>query len=194
MVPFEDALVMASQVVEHLKPHVVRMKAAGSLRRQRHHVGDIEFVVEPRMVPVDLFGAEGPDVRELKRQLLEMGTWVKGGERMMQITDLLGREGARLDIYLVWEPAQWGSLLAIRTGPAGLGQYVVTKMRDYGYRHDHGRAVLQATGETEPTPTEEDFFALARIPCLVPRQRDDQLRALTKRSRPVAWGTEARHD
>lgn len=100
---------------------------------------------------------------------------------MMQITDLLGREGAKLDVYLVWEPAQWGSLLAIRTGPAGLGQYVVTKMQDYGYRHDHGHAVRQATGETESTPTEEDFFALARIPCLLPRQRDDQLRALTKR-------------
>ena len=185
LIPWKDAMVMAARVVDELKPHVVRMKAAGSLRRQRPQVGDIEFVVEPRMVPIDLFGTEGPDVGELKRTLLELGTWVKGRERMMQITDLLGLEGAKLDLYLVHPPAQWGSLLGIRTGPAGLGQYVVTKMRDFGYQHAGGRAIKQATGELVPTPTEDDFFALAGIPCLKPRQRDDQLKALTNgRARP----------
>ena len=185
LIPWEDAMVMAAEVVQQLKPHVVRMKAAGSLRRRRPQVSDIEFVVEPRMVQVDLFGAEGPDLREIKRRLLEMGEWVKGGERMMQITDLLGRQGAKLDVYLVHPPAEWGSILAIRTGPASLGQYVVTKMRNFGYQHAGGRVVKQGTGEDVPTPTEEDFFALAELPCLKPRQRDDQLKALTN-GRPAS--------
>ena len=179
LIPFEDALAMAAEVVDELKPHVVRMKAVGSLRRQRSLVGDLEFVVEPHMVTVDLFGAEGPDLTALKARLLAIGAWVKGRERMIQITDLLGRQGMKLDLFLVWPPAQWGSILAIRTGPAGLGQYAVTKMRDFGYRHDRGRAVRESTGELVPTPTEEDFFALARVPCLKPRLRDAQLRALT---------------
>ena len=119
LIPFEDALAMAAEVVDELKPHVVRMKAVGSLRRQRSLVGDLEFVVEPHMVTVDLFGAEGPDLTALKARLLAIGAWVKGRERMIQITDLLGRQGMKLDLFLVWPPAQWGSILAIRTGPAG---------------------------------------------------------------------------
>lgn len=181
-IPFKDALLMAAEVVHCLKPHCVRLKAAGSLRRRRPEVSDIEIVLEPRMITVDLFQSEeAPDIGPIKAELLKLGTWVKGGQRMMQVTDLLGRKGTSLDVFLVWPPAQWGSILAIRTGPADLGQLCVTKMRNFDYRHEGGRALRVGTDELVPTPTEEDFFALANIPCLAPRLRDDQLRALTRR-------------
>lgn len=170
--PFEEAFRLARIAVDELRPHVVRIKAAGSLRRRRPRVGDIEFVVEPPLFQVDLFGTMAPVVEPIRAALLQLGTWVKGGDRMMQITDALGCRGLKCEVYLVWPPAQWGSILAIRTGPWELGRHAVTVMKKHGYQHDEGHAVEVATGLTVPTPEEEDFFRLAGLPCVPPAQRD----------------------
>jgi DNA polymerase/3'-5' exonuclease PolX len=169
-VTFPEAYKLAEQVSRELAPHVDRIKAVGSLRRRRSRVGDIEFLVEPKQVAVDLFGTLKADIDPIRAELHQLGTWVKGGDRMMQITDLLGRAGLHLEVYLVHPPAQWGSLLAIRTGPRDLGHEAVTRMRENGLRHIEGR-VMRGT-ETIPTPTEEDFFRLAGLDCVPPHERD----------------------
>jgi DNA polymerase/3'-5' exonuclease PolX len=169
--PWAEAYALAEHAAARLRPHVVRLKAVGSLRRRRERCNDLEFLAEPRMVEADLFGTMAPDLGGLRAALLELGTWVKGGERMMQITDFNGRAGLKLEIYLCHPPAQWGSLLAIRTGPYELGREAVTRMRERGVRHEDGRVVDQR-GNVIPTPTEEAFFGLAGLPCLAPNQRD----------------------
>ena len=168
---WDEAYALAEAVANQLRPHVLRLKAVGSLRRRRPYVGDLEFLAEPRMEPSDLFGSLAPDVAPVRKVLEELGTWVKGGERMMQITDFDGREGFKLEVYLAHPPAQWGSLLAIRTGPYELGRHAVTIMRQRGFRHDGGR-VLKGD-ELVPTPTEQDFFAAAGLPLIEPHLRDD---------------------
>jgi hypothetical protein len=107
-----------------------------------------------------------------------MGEWVSGKDRNLRIRHVLGVEGLKLDLYLAHPPAAWGSTLAIRTGPWQLGKYVVTKMQDYGYRHVDGHAETIDGGVVVPTDTEEQFFALAQVRCVPPRERQaltDQL-------------------
>jgi DNA polymerase/3'-5' exonuclease PolX len=171
--PWEDAFRIAGEVSKHLQPHCVRLKAAGSLRRRRPEVSDIDFVCEPRMVTADLFGTQVADVDPIRAALVYIGTWVRGGERMMQITDVFGRAGLKCEIHLVWPPAQWGSLLAIYTGPWELGRHAVTAMQRLGYRHEDGHVVEAATGRTIPTPDEADFFRLAGLPCWAPAFREN---------------------
>ncbi len=170
---------LVTEIVERLAPHVAKLAVAGSVRRSRLSIGDIEFVVAPLWVETDLFGALEPNLAGLKTAMCGLGTWVKGGERMMQVTDLLDHEGLKLEIYIVHPPAQWGSILAIRTGPAGLSQYAVTRMRDLGRQCKEGRIIATATGAVIATPTEEDFFTLAGMVCLPPQGRDKQLEDLT---------------
>ena len=186
---FEDAYELYQEAVEKLRPTLEHLEAVGSLRRERMTIGDIEFLARPHSSP-DLFGCPTTiHLQEVRDAMHHLGTWVKGGSRMMQITDLLGREGVRLELYLVHPPgckcsdcphgpAAWGSMLAIRTGPEELGRYCVTRMRARGYRHEHGQ--VRKNGITTPTPTEEDFFELAGVPCLAPQLRDDQSEALWK--------------
>lgn len=181
---WQEAYRLAERASEDLRPAVVRLKAVGSLRRRRARVGDIEFIAEPYMVEVDLFGAREADTEAVRRKLQEIGTWVKGGSRMMQITDLYGRHGQQLEVYLVHPPAQWGSMVAIRTGPAALGQLAVTRMQGLGYLHRDGRVVKKRTMETVPTPTEEEFFELAGIPCVPPHRRDELLHRIEKEVLP----------
>lgn len=172
-IPLQEAVELAAEVSARLTPLVARSKCVGSVRRRKSMVGDIEFVVEPIMNG-DLFSDVATPILEPIRDLLhELGTWKKGGARMMQITDLLGRPGLKLEINLVHPPAAWGSLVAIRTGPAELGTYVVTACRRFGFRHDSGYAQRLDTGERVPTDTEEQFFQLAEVPCVPPREREE---------------------
>lgn len=166
------ALELGRRAAELIAPTVIRCKAAGSLRRRRERLGDIEFVVEP-LFEQDLFDPimSKPALEDLKRTLRGMGRWRKGGDRYMQITDLFGVEGLRLEVFAVHPPAQWGSILAIRTGPKELGEYCVTVMKGNGLRHVDGH-IENRKGEVVPTPTEEDFFAAAGVDCVPPAQRD----------------------
>ncbi len=147
IVPFAEAYVLAKHASQVLAPHVVRMKAVGSIRRRREFVGDLEFLVEPRMSAIDLFGKLAPELEALKGALLCLGTWVKGADRQMVITDFNGRKGLKLELYIVHPPASWGTLLAIRTGPLEVSREAVTKLREKGLRSEGGRVLNQKNEE-----------------------------------------------
>jgi DNA polymerase (family 10) len=164
---------IAGRIVEEIRGCLKRIKIAGSIRRKRPLVNDIEIVAEP-FLNEDLFSDTGtPVLVELMLALQRIGTIKKAGNRFIQVADVYEREGLNLDLFLVHPPAQWGSILAIRTGPAILGQYIVTKCRDFGYQHKEGHAVEIETGKVIPTETEEQFFALADVNLHPPEHRDD---------------------
>lgn len=175
--PWDQAFEIARQVAAQLDPYVARLKCVGSVRRRRPTVGDIEFVAEP-FIAGDLLGNEEPVLEHVRRAMEGMGRWVKGGPRMMQVTDLFDHGGLTLDLFLAYEPAAWGSIVAIRTGPADLGRYVVTVCRDHGFRHEDGYASVLDTGEVVPTDTEEQFFALAGVECVPASERDELAKKL----------------
>lgn len=190
--PWAAAADLARAMCEELAPAVVRTKVVGSVRRRRPEVGDIEILAEPRMIPApprkrgrkadpaeDLFGetaaAPTPDEPEMVPDLEParevVGRWgevVKGGERYIQV---VRPDGIKVDLFLCHPPAQWGSLLAIRTGPSDLSREAVTRIKARGYVHDAGHAAFP-DGTLIRTPTEWDFFALAGLALVPPAQRD----------------------
>jgi len=170
-VPLARALEIAQQISELLAPVVARSKVAGSVRRQRPVIRDIEIVIEPRM-QMDLLGHGTPELEPVRKVLRDLGEWVKGGDRYVQIRDVLGHEGMKLDAFIVHPPAIWSVILAIRTGPAELGQWAVTRMRQFGRRCADGRILDMRSGAEVPCESEEDFFWLAKLPFLPPRLRD----------------------
>ena len=191
---FEEAYKLGQEVAERLRPTVEYLKAVGSLRRRRTSIGDIEFLARPHSSAYLFGGPATIHLPEVRAVMEELGTWVRGGSRMMQITNLLGREETRLELYLVHPPgcacadcphgpSAWGSMLAIRTGPEDLGRYCVHRMRERGYRHEHGYAKRIESQWADPdipapTDTEEAFFELAGVQCLAPASRDDQAKSL----------------
>lgn len=176
-VPLRDAWTVAYRVLRILEPHILRAEIAGSIRRGRPTVGDVEIVAEPKTRTADLFGGTVPDVEPIRAALEEVGIWEKGGERYMKVRHVLG-SALSLDLFLVTPPAEWGSILAIRTGPGELGQLCVTRMKSRGYRHENGHVIETKTGLHVPTPTEEDFFHLAGVAYLAPPLRDIQAHRL----------------
>lgn len=170
--PFGQALELARQLVEELRPAVRRVKVAGSLRRRRPDVGDIELVVEPETYAVDLFGGVGPDLNEVRYIARSWGVLRLNGDRQIQVVGVKGIEGFKAELYLVHPPAQWGSILAIRTGPPDLGRIAMGRMLALGYKHQEGFVLRTADRRVMPTPEEEDFFRYAQLECRPASQRE----------------------
>lgn len=134
------ALKVAEGLVGHLGPACVRIKIAGSIRRLKPEVKDIELVcvpdltVTPRRAPLE-FGKPAPPSykTELDRLIAEMGGDVRleaNGARMKKLD--LRYAGVKCDLFINLPPAQWGVQLAIRTGPADFSQWLVTQRRHGG--------------------------------------------------------------
>lgn len=165
---FADAYRLAERLTRELAPVTRRSKTAGSLRRRRSDVGDIEIVVEP--LERELIGATEPDLDAIRQVASKWGQ-MSGGNRMITVR-LREPAGFKVELYIVTPPANWNCILAIRTGPARLGAEVMRRLNGRGYEHTRGHITRRDTGQIVPVPDEETFFALAGLPCLPPSRRD----------------------
>lgn len=168
--PVQAAMPVAAKVLDLLRPWTTRAEIAGSIRRLRPTVKDIEIVAVPIDVPLDLFGKETrPASAEIREIAADWGRLVKGGEKYIQVADVFG-SGMTVDLFLVTPPAEWGPIFAIRTGPADFSQMLVTRIKGRLWRCAEGH-VVDEKGEPVPCPTEADFFAAARVDYLPPEAR-----------------------
>ena len=174
-IPLAVAQALADRIVRDLTPYVSRIQVAGSIRRRRPTVGDIEIVVEP-ITRADMFFKEvsgDPEVELLRHKCgRKIGKVVRGGFRQLKVEDVYTVQGVSLDVFLTHPPSQWGSILAIRTGPAAFSAWCMYRLRGRGLIHVAGHVENWETGELVPTPTEEAFFAAAGVDYLEPWERD----------------------
>lgn len=119
---YNQAKDLAISIGEKLKPFTSRINIAGSVRRQKSEVKDIELICLPRymdLVHSDLFGAKTVE-RVISENFVgiiqKLGKVVKGKPdgRYMQI-EL--RERINLDLFMP-EPDDYYRQYAIRTGSA----------------------------------------------------------------------------
>ena len=127
---------IADQVIERLRPHCERVQIAGSIRRGKERVKDIEIVASPLLYhEADLLG-EQVTVNPFERYPWGyLGYVMKNGTRYKQIA-LAGFSGQveaiSLDLLIVLPPAQWGVIYTIRTGPAEFSHWCVTQRKKGG--------------------------------------------------------------
>ena len=171
--PLNVAQGYADTVINTLAPFCERIEVAGSVRRQKAEVGDLEIVAIPKMIDtLNLFG----DIVGAQSQLdlfnFELfGRVIKGGSRYKQIEM---RVGINLDLFLVLLPAQWGVIFLIRTGSADFSRMMVTQKVKGGYLPSDCRVKDGAIwrGETMlSTPEESDFFNLCGMDVVPPEKR-----------------------
>lgn len=154
-----DATRIAQEIVRQLGPSCVRLAVAGSLRRGKADVGDIELVAIPRLreEPSSLWG-DTREVSLLFERLAELEgrgsiERLMGGERYVKLRDTIS--GLQVDLF-VTTPERWGIIYLIRTGPADYSQWLVTYARRQGFPVDGGemfpvRSGLLARPETRPS-------------------------------------------
>lgn len=175
---------IAKAAVYYLAPVCHRIEIAGSIRRHKPTVKDIEIVAEPKMdvKSRDLFGeptAESDMIEQAMQRAnlcelpwmsfaVDAGTGeVKDGERYKKLIDT--RTGVPIDLFLVKPPAQWGVIMMLRTGSADWNIRFLKRLDAMGLRMRDGR-ILDKSGVLD-TPEEEDVFKVAKVKWKDPKKR-----------------------
>jgi DNA polymerase/3'-5' exonuclease PolX len=159
-----------------------RWEIAGSIRRRRPEVSDVDHVVIPRFgdVPAADMFATPTRVNLLWHQLDNL---VRGGAvtkhlygasegfrwgEKLKGCDFCGRK------HELWtaDAENWGAIMLIRTGPADFSERVVSVLKQGGvYRQVEGRLIHVASGRAVPTPDEETYLGYAGMGYVEPEAR-----------------------
>ncbi len=165
---YADAMKQANELMLRMAPLCRRISIAGSLRRLKEEVKDIEIVCEPKYAP-DLTGIEMP-MQEFHDEIAKLGKFNKRGPRYKQLV----LNGINADIFIVSAPAQYGVIMAIRTGPKEFSQWAVTNRSNGGGLPDGSKvsegAVVQR-GEIITMNEEEDFLHFIGLDNVSPQFR-----------------------
>ncbi len=154
-----------------------RVEAAGSIRRGKPEVGDVEVVAQATR------GCRPESVRTVLERLHvrrgepnKRGAAAPWGERYYRgLAPIAEGTEVGVDLFVVFPPAEWGVVFAIRTGSAEFSQACVTRLHRWGLRSELGRILKVSTGETLPCGNESMFFRYARLPWIPPKLRDTSL-------------------
>lgn len=175
--PYAEALEIAQELIFRIRPACARIEIAGSLRRLKPEVGDIELVAIPLYEQnTDLFGhAVGAPVNlidEALGQISGRGPFAKNGPAFKQF-DFLGQS---VDLFLV-NADTWGVQFLIRTGNREFSHWMVTPRTlggalPFGMQVRDGR--LWQKGAPLATPEEIDVFLAAGVPYRAPAARSAQ--------------------
>src|SRR5688572_21978985 len=112
------ARLRADELVQGLEPLCAAICVAGSLRRGKQEIGDVEIVAMPTNIPA--FWAVVNDwVNKGRATKALYGTSYRWGEKYRGIE----YEGIRFEFFLA-DQNNWGYQLALRTGPADANEFV----------------------------------------------------------------------
>lgn len=162
---YEDAIVIANKTLQELAPYCERLEIAGSIRRKKPEVKDIEIVAIPKPYGDGLF--EDGLAAIVNQWDKVKGEMIYG---KVKYTQRILPTGIKLDLFFA-EPGNWGLIYAIRTGSANYSHKVLAsgwvkrgyKSKD-GYIHSGDRKI--------DTPEEEDLFKIANVEWVEPKYRE----------------------
>ena len=162
--PLAEALNIATSIVAELGPHCERIEIAGSIRRQRPTIGDIEIVCVP--APYDA----SPLFRSGIALVVEQWEKVRG-ELPCRYTQRLHPSGMKLDLFMP-DPAGFGLCMAIRTGSAEWShQVLAAAWVRAGFKSEEG-VLRDRDGRAHPAPTERELFDLIGLRWVEPVDRE----------------------
>ena len=172
-----EAQHLANKVLEHIKPALDRGEVAGSIRRQKPVVGDIEIV------------GISSDRERLLKLLEDVGFHIKPGvpgavpwtpKSTAKYLRVRLTEGMNLDLFMA-TPQNWGGLFLMRTGSGAdlegnpfngftPGIFSRWKKLSNGGRMTECMPTMP-TGEQLWVPEEQDYFDLLEMNFVPPVER-----------------------
>jgi DNA polymerase (family 10) len=174
-IPLAKAERYANQIAEALQPFCTRLEIAGSIRRQKPWVGDIDIVAEPR--------DDGHSGSELRARVVDGKEVIQNGPQNIHIRLT---NGVEVQVFLarpaarnLFEelPSNWGSLLLLRTGSKEHNIWLAqtAKANLMEWRVYEG---LFRGGKLIASDSEEAIFQALHLPFIPPHQRETKTNPL----------------
>jgi DNA polymerase/3'-5' exonuclease PolX len=175
--PLAEARAVALAIAMRLRPVCERLVIAGSIRRQRPDVGDIELLAIPKVVPAkdpgDFFGSLNVNLLDQSLDSLIAGGYLArrlnatGGTTYGPQNKLLVHvaSGIPLDVFST-TPECWANALVCRTGPAESNTAIAIMARGRGWSWNvYGPGFTnRINGYVLPMTTEAGVFAFVGLP------------------------------
>ena len=171
-----DAMLLAEKIRDVLIPFCEpeRCAIAGSIRRARPEVNDVDLVVQPR----------GLEAAAALRAVLRKCPVVKEGPHYMVVRSKCGfpidvwfAHGGTSDL-LTSEPGNWGSLLLCRTGSKEHNIVLAQKARTMEMKWETSRGLVlnpdTARAKVIASATEEEIFQCLGMEFVPPAFREAQ--------------------
>ena len=152
----EQAKAKAETIVEKLNPYCTRIEVAGSIRREKPFVNDIDLVAIP--------SNQGQLIFEITQM---GGTPILLGEKLIRYQ----MPNITIDIYIA-TPETWATLLLIRTGSAGHNIKLCSLAKSRGMKLKANGDGLFRNETRIAGDTEESIFKTLGLPYIEPRYRE----------------------
>jgi DNA polymerase/3'-5' exonuclease PolX len=182
--PATEAKAVAVELMRWLDPACERLVVAGSLRREKPTVGDVEIMYVPITGigpdPSDMFAAHEVNFTDEviatmeKEGVLERRKNVAGRETFGPLNKLMRHRASGIPVDLFSEPnlADWWRSLVMRTGPKELNLRLITTASKRGVRvHAYGTGLTDLHGNPIACESEEQFFEICGAKYLEPKDR-----------------------
>ena len=172
-IPYADAIAVANELSARLEGAAESIAIAGSLRRQRPTVGDIEILAIPRFEAgiVDLLDLT---IKQLMAErVLDYRPNALGHAIYGPLNKLLLHvpSGFPVDIFST-DRAGWPVALVVRTGPAELNRRIAGRAIEKGWRFLPYGPGFQAPDGIVHCHTEQEVFEAVGLPYREPWERD----------------------
>lgn len=183
--PLTAAEIVALEIVGRLKDACTMICIAGSIRRRKTTVKDVEIVYVPRIdIETDIYslGLTPIHLNRAEEKILELESCgmlsrrlnSKGYETYGPHNKLMVHHPSDLpvDLFATTEEC-WFNYLVCRTGPAELNRQIAIEARRRGYDwHPYGPGFIRPSdGQVVRVASEEEVFDIAGIQYLEPEQR-----------------------
>ncbi len=153
---------IAAEVVKALAPYCSRIEVAGSIRRRKPLVNDIDIVLIPS------------DPWNLTMEIARLGAVAAHGTKIQRVQ----HQGVRIDLYIA-TPETWVTLLLIRTGSKASNIRLCTLAKNKGLKlHADGSGLFIAQDAALSRPpkriagdTEQSIFEALGLPYQRPEDR-----------------------
>jgi len=151
----QGAQKIADEVVKQLSPYCKKIEVAGSVRRQKPWVNDIDICLIPS------------DPWNLHREIGGLGPAKVSGNKIMRV--MVG--SVQVDIYVASEET-WATLLLIRTGSAENNIRLATLAKKRGWHlAASGEGLFNENGQRIAGDTEESIYEALDLPWQRPEER-----------------------
>ena len=157
-IPLEEARRIAAAIVEKLRPFCERIEVAGSIRRERPMVNDVDIVAFPKELCLSM-------LTETIKSLAELAI---DGPKIKRFRF----EGVSVDIYLATRDA-WATLMLIRTGSAENNRRLCGIAKHKGWTlKANGEGLLNEAGKRVASDTELSIYNALGLPYQRPQDRE----------------------
>ncbi|GAI95532.1 unnamed protein product, partial [marine sediment metagenome] len=147
---------VADEVYHRLKPHCGKIVVAGSIRRQKDEIRDIDIVLIPA------------NPGQLSQEIDRLGPPMKDGQKLRRVN----YKGAQVDIYYA-SPQTWATLLLIRTGSKFSNIRLCSRARSLGMKlKANGDGIIGKDGQLIPIESEEQVYQILGLPYQEPWERE----------------------